>query len=48
MDKLSEELAKQSLLLPNLRIKFKDWPQGVNEHLDQLRPVVNKMITEYG
>ncbi|KAK2606431.1 hypothetical protein QQS21_003124 [Conoideocrella luteorostrata] len=43
-EKLYEELKTQSLHLPDLRLKFQDWPQGDNVRLDDIRVEADKMI----
>ncbi|KJZ71670.1 hypothetical protein HIM_08931 [Hirsutella minnesotensis 3608] len=41
---LAQELDGKHVRVPNLKIRFSDWPAETNVNLEKLRPVVDRMI----
>lgn len=39
-EEVKEELADQTLTIPNLRLLFEHWPQGVNPALESLEHAI--------
>ena len=42
--KLARKLRGRRLVIPDLRSIFSHWPNGINEHYEQLREVVSKKL----